>query len=114
MSHPTMGQLLAAVRQFLDEAQPALDGRLRFHARVASNVVAIIERELDQAPDAAEAAALAPFGGAAALCAALRDGRLRPDDPAVLSAVRSAVLARLATDNPRYPTFERLRDRGQS
>jgi hypothetical protein len=110
MSHPTIPQLLAAVRGFLEDAQPALDGRLAFHARVAANVLAIIERELEQAPDAAEAAALAPFGGAAALCAALREGRLAPDDPAVLSAVRLAVLARLATDNPRYPTYQRLCD----
>jgi hypothetical protein len=110
MSHPTAEQLLEAVREFLVEAEVQLSGRLAFHARVASNVVAIVERELALGPDAAEAAALAPLGGPAALCEGLRGGRHRPDDPALLAALREAVLARLAVDNPRYPTLARLRD----
>ena len=111
MSHPTAEQLLAAVRLFLKEAEGALSGRLAFHAKVAANSLAIVEREIAQNPDAAEAEALAPFGGAAALCEALRDGRIDPQDPAVLKAIRQAVLARLATDNPRYATFGRLMER---
>lgn len=46
---PTARELLAAVREFLsDEVMPATEGRLSFHARVAANVVAIVERELAQ------------------------------------------------------------------
>src|SRR5262245_38641813 len=42
-----MSELLAAVRAFLeDDVVPALDGRRRFHARVAANVLAIVGREL--------------------------------------------------------------------
>jgi hypothetical protein len=108
MSHPTAEQLLAAVRLFLKEAEGQLSGRLAFHAKVAANSLAIVEREIAQQPDAAEAQALTPFGGAAALCAALREGRVKPEDPAVLKAIRQAALARLATDNPRYATFKRL------
>lgn len=111
MSHPTAEQLLAAVRLFLKEAEGQLSGRLAFHAKVAANSLAIVEREVAQDPDAAEATALAPFGGAAPLCEALREGRIDPQDPAVLKAVRSAVLARLAVDNPRYATFGRLQER---
>jgi hypothetical protein len=111
MSHPTAEQLLAAVRLFLKEAEGQLSGRLAFHAKVAANGLAIVEREIAQDPDAAEASALAPFGGASALCEGLRDGSLPPDDPALLKAIRQAVLARLAVDNPRYATFARLMER---
>ncbi len=111
MSHPTASELLQAVQLFLAEAEGALAGRLAFHARVAANALAIVERELAQDPDAAEAEALAPFGGAARLCEALRAGRLDPQDPALLKAIRLAALARLSTDNPRYATFARLQER---
>ena len=44
---PTALELLEAVRGFLaDEVVPALDGRQRFHARVAANVLAIVAREV--------------------------------------------------------------------
>lgn len=111
MSHPTTFQLIEAVRLYLGQAEAALSGRLAFHAKVASNALAIVARELEQAPDAAEAEALAPFGGVQAVCDGLRDGMLAPDDPALLRAVRQAVLARLAVDNPRYATFARLMER---
>src|SRR5262249_58218194 len=40
-------ELLRAVRGFLeDDLVPALEGRRRFHALVAANVLAIVEREL--------------------------------------------------------------------
>ena len=46
---PTMRELLDAVRGFLlDDVVPATSGRVSFHARVAANVVAIVERELAQ------------------------------------------------------------------
>ena len=108
MSHPTATQLIEAVQLFLKEAEGALEGRLAFHARVAGNALAIVARELAQQPDAAEAAALAEFGGVTALCEGLRSGSLSPEDAAVLAAIREAALARLAVDNPRYASFERL------
>ena len=44
---PTVLELLAAVRGFLEEdLGPALEGRRRFHALVAANVLRILEREL--------------------------------------------------------------------
>lgn len=44
---PTVLELLAAVRGFLeDDVVPVLEGRRRFHARVAANVLGIVEREL--------------------------------------------------------------------
>ena len=47
---PTVLELLAAVRDFVArQVVPALDGRRQFHARVAANVLAIVERELRDA-----------------------------------------------------------------
>jgi hypothetical protein len=44
---PTALELLDAVRGFLeDHVVPALDGPRRFHARVAANVLTIVDREL--------------------------------------------------------------------
>ena len=44
---PNTSELVAAVRGFLEaDVVPALTGRRRFHALVAANVLAIVEREL--------------------------------------------------------------------
>ena len=44
---PTIAELLHAVQGFLEQdAVPVLDGTLKFHARVAANLLAIVAREL--------------------------------------------------------------------
>jgi hypothetical protein len=44
---PSALELLAAVRAFLeDDVVPVLEGRRRFHALVAANVLGVVEREL--------------------------------------------------------------------
>jgi len=46
---PDARELLGAVGRFLEEeAAPVLEGRRRYHARVAANVVAMVARELDR------------------------------------------------------------------
>ena len=48
---PTARELLDAVRRFLaDDVVPGTAGHLSYQARVAANMVAIVERELAQAP----------------------------------------------------------------
>ena len=48
---PTARELLDAVREFLtDEVMTSDDRRLAYQARVAANVLAIVERELAQEP----------------------------------------------------------------
>ena len=48
---PTARELLDAVHQFLTEdVVPGTTGHLSYQARVAANMVAIVERELAQAP----------------------------------------------------------------
>ena len=53
-SDVTISELLGAVKGFLmDSALPALSGRDQFNARVAANVLGIIDREQQLAPELA-------------------------------------------------------------
>jgi hypothetical protein len=92
----------------------ATEGRVRFHARVAANVLGIVERELALGPAHAEAYArgLAALGVAstAELGAAIRAGRFdggEADDRYRRDAELWAFLAatardRLAVANPKH------------
>jgi hypothetical protein len=95
MSHgiPSGAELAAAVREFLEqEVVPATEGRLSFHARVAANVMAQIERELQNGlPDTSRDAEL---------CAAIRKGTV--DLAQAYEAARAAVVAKLRISNPRH------------
>ena len=53
-SHVSVSELLGAVKGFLmDSALPALSGRDQFNARVAANVLGIIDREQQLGPELA-------------------------------------------------------------
>jgi hypothetical protein len=102
-----MTQLIEAVREFLTgSVLPAVDGHLRYHTRVAINVLSIVERELVLGPGQAEAhrAGLAEIGVAddGELAAAIRDGRLDDRLPEILAFVRATVRAKLDVANPGY------------
>jgi hypothetical protein len=85
---PTALELLAAVRAFLeDDVVPALEGRRRYHALVAANVLAVVERELG----GEEAALLAEWRGLADLL------DVPGEPPARLEALRAAVHGHTAT-----------------
>jgi hypothetical protein len=106
---PTAGELLEAVREWLDrDVIPATEGRLRFHARVASNVLGIVEREIELGPEQAakHRARLARLGVAddAELAGAIR--RREFDDRAeeLRVLLTESVLEKLAVANPRYIT----------
>jgi hypothetical protein len=104
---PTTEELLEAVREFLrDEVLPQTDGRLQFHARVAANVLGIVEREVALGPAYATAHAqrLAGLGVAddAELAAAIRDGRLDDRIGDVVAALRASTFEQLAIANPKY------------
>ncbi|MFI7640097.1 DUF6285 domain-containing protein [Nonomuraea sp. NPDC049400] len=103
---PTAAELVAAVRDFLEtDVLPAVDGRVRFHTRVAINVLGMVEREIQLGPDQARehAARLTDLGVAddAELAAAIREGRVADDD-ALVTALEQAVRAKLAVANPAY------------
>jgi aminoglycoside phosphotransferase (APT) family kinase protein len=104
---PTAAELVAAVAVFLrEDVMAATDGRLNFLARVAANTLDGVERELRLGPaqEQRHRERLAAFGqpDQAGLAAAIRSGKLDPDDPALLGAVRAAVTDRVAVANPRY------------
>lgn len=103
---PTAAELVAAVAEFLEKdvrEATGPDGRLadvaavNFHARVASNVLRTVERELlddRPAPD------LLGFADEAALAAAIRRGDL--DGIEMLATLRAVVLHKLAVSHPGY------------
>jgi aminoglycoside phosphotransferase (APT) family kinase protein len=104
---PTLPGLVEAVREFVErDVMTGTSGRVQFHARVAANVLAMIERELALGPGmrAVHAAGLATLGvpSEEALAEAVRSGRLDYGNPHVRRVVRSTVSARLAIANPKY------------
>ncbi|MEO1058121.1 MAG: DUF6285 domain-containing protein [Actinomycetota bacterium] len=104
---PTALELVEAVREWVArDVQSATDGRLRYHARVAINVLAMVERELALGADHAErhAARLVELGVAddAELAAAIRSGELGSDEAELRAALLAATLDKLAVANPTY------------
>jgi hypothetical protein len=104
---PTAAQLVEAVREFLDhDVMAATEGRVQFHARVAVNVLAMVQRELDQGPAQADRhrEGLATLGLAdeEALAQAIRTGALDDRLAEVARFVRATVEDKLRVANPRY------------
>ena len=104
---PTAAQLVEAVREFLEkDVMPATEGRVHFHTRVAVNVLAMVQRELELGPAQAEAhrAALGRLGvnDEAALATAIRAGTLDDRRSEIVEVLRATVAAKLDVANPRY------------
>ena len=104
---PSAAELIEAVREWVEgELVESTTGRLRFHARVAANALAIAERELQLGADHSRAHAerLAELGVAddAQLADAIRSGRLSIDDERLRAHLAAAVRDKLAVANPRY------------
>ena len=110
---PTAAELVAAVADFLDNdvrSSTGPDGRLadagqvNFHARVAANVLRIVERELTDDSAAEVTGLLADLGFAdeAQLAAAIRAGTLDDRQGDVLLTLRALVRHRLAIAHPGY------------
>jgi hypothetical protein len=115
---PTLTELVAAVRDFVERtAGPALEGHAAFHARVAANALAIVERQLQLAPEA-EAAELARLRALLGhdgsldqlnreLCARIRAGELGLATPGLAEHLRATTYAKLAVDQPKYASYVR-------
>jgi aminoglycoside phosphotransferase (APT) family kinase protein len=104
---PSAPQLVEAVREYLErDVLGATTGRVQFHARVAINVLGMVERELvsGAAIAAAHRARLEALGFADdhALAAAIRSGDLGGRGDEVTAAVYASVLDKLAVANPDY------------
>jgi hypothetical protein len=115
LNRPTAAELLEAIAEFLArDVTPQVDAATQFQLRVASNVIAILSRELAQRPaaDAAEhanlVALLGETGSAETLNARLVE-RIRaghfdaPDaERRLLRHLRATTTDKLAIDNPRW------------
>ncbi|MBA2326787.1 MAG: hypothetical protein H0V95_09115 [Actinobacteria bacterium] len=112
---PTAAELVEAVGEFLERdvvGREELPGRVSFHARVAVNVLGMVERELTLGPEleAAERTRLCELLGhdgeadalTAELARAVRDGSLDERRDEVTAVVRESVRAKLLVANPRY------------
>lgn len=117
---PNRRELTAAVAEWLrEEAGPDLSGRRGFHAKVAANVLDIVERELAIGPElqAAETDRLRKLldrDGSrdelnAQLCAAIANAGITPDNtPALVDHLWATTAGNLAIDQPRYASYRRL------
>ncbi len=93
---PTAAELAAAVAEFLEsDVRAATEGQVNFHARVAANVLRIVERELSADPKA-------PIDERE-LIAAIRNGDFDGRSDEVMTALRTLVYDRLEVAHPGYP-----------
>ena len=104
---PTAAELVEAVRDWLTErVGPSGEPPNPFHLRVATNVLGIVEREIELGPRQAEAhaARLARLGVAddRELADAIRAGTIDYRDESVRELVWDSVVDKLAVANPRY------------
>ena len=110
---PTAGELVAAVKEYLErDVMPATEGRVAFHARVAVNVLGMVERELalGAVQDAEEHDRLVALLGrdgtvrelTEVLARGIRDGSLDVPWSDVVESVRGTVRAKLEVANPGY------------
>lgn len=111
---PSAKELIEAVKSFLDKtAMVQLQGHAAFHARVASNALATVLREMEQRP-AAEARergrlqALLKSDEADVgklnrkLCEEIRTKRVDLGTPGLLTHLKSTTIDQLSVDQPGY------------
>ena len=103
---PTVAELLEAVREWVDgDVRTGTEGRLSFHARVATNALRMLERELALEPALSEAhadaAARARVRRRRELAARIRAGDLDDRLEEVRTLVAASVHDKLARRQPR-------------
>lgn len=114
-NHPSIEELVAAVKSFVDEtASPQLTGHAAFHARVASNVLATVLRDLQQRPsaEAEERAGLLSLLGETSeenvdalnqmLSDRIRAGDMSVETSGLLAHLKRTTMAQVEIDQPRY------------
>ena len=104
---PTSAQLLESVREWIEgEVMTGARPPSRFHARVAANLLAIVEREIELGPQQAvrHGARLDELGlpDDVALAAAIRSGQLDERLDQVRALVWESVRDKLRVANPAY------------
>ena len=105
--NPTSAELVEAVREWLTRSvAPSGEPPNPFHLRVATNVLGIVEREIEFGAQQAEqhAARLERLGVAddRELADAIRSGTIDYRDESVRELVWDSVVDKLTVANPRY------------
>lgn len=113
-NQPTVSELVQAVKNFVDHsAMPELKGRAAFHARVASNVLATILRDLEsrEENDAAELERLRSLLGEPdgkredlneTLRRKIRAGELTIQSDGLIEHLKKTAIAQVQVDQPKY------------
>ena len=120
LSQPSATELMDAIREHLDqELRPKLSGKEAYDIRVASNLLTILQRELELGPGAVARAQsrltdlLHLQAGLDELNTALsdriRERELDPGNEDLLAHLRQTALDKLSIDNPRYSAYLRAR-----
>ena len=112
---PSVSELVQAVKNFIEEtAAPNLTGHAAFHARVASNALATVLRDLERRPqsDAEERTRLIELLGSSVdqsidalnetLSTRIKSGEMTPETPGLLSHLKATTIAQIEIDQPRY------------
>lgn len=120
---PSTTELLDAVQRYLLEvARPSLTGHASFSALVASNVLAIVKREIELGAeqrrdektrliallDSDEDEVLENLNKQ--LCEQLRSGALDHKTPGVLDHLKTTTISQLAVDQPKYSGLKAAED----
>lgn len=104
---PNARQLVESVREWLErDVLAATNGRVQFHARVAINVLAMVERELElgsaQAREHDDRLRSLGVFSDVELADAIRNGVLDERLAEVVESVRADVIAKLMVANPNH------------
>ena len=100
---PTAAEILAAVSEWLASVKERFTGRERFEHAVARNALGIVVRELTARPQAEDRT----------LADDLLAGRVSLATPGMLARLRASALAKLAADQPKYPSLAIARETWQ-
>ena len=120
---PDIADLMQAVHDFISaEIAPTLTGHDAFSARVASNVLALMQREFELGPAfrAAEQARLEALLNETgtleelnrALCKKIAIGALGLEDVALMAHLKRATMGKLAIDQPNYAGYKTAQSKG--
>ena len=100
---PSATEILTAVSEWLVSVKDRFAGRERFEHAVARNALGIVVRELAARPQAEDRA----------LADDLLAGRASLATPGMLAHLRASALAKLAADQPKYPSLALARETWQ-
>ena len=114
---PDITDLMQSVKDFVgEEIASQLSGHAAFSARVAGNVLALMQRELDLGPrfrmaEQARLEALLNESGTLEvlnriLCDKIAEGALGPEDEGLMDHLKRTTMGKLAIDQPTYAGYQ--------